>query len=59
MQIGFINLLTLVFVAAKLFEYIDWSWWWVFSPTLISAGIVVAVLTTMLAAAVSVAVFSK
>lgn len=31
---GFINALTLVFVAAKLFDAIDWSWWLVFSPTI-------------------------
>ena len=36
---GFINALTLVFVAAKLFGAIDWSWWLVFSPTLVHVGI--------------------
>ena len=30
--IGFLDILTLIFVAAKLFGAIDWSWWWVFSP---------------------------
>lgn len=29
---GFLSLLTLVFVAAKLFGHIAWSWLWVFSP---------------------------
>lgn len=29
---GFLTLLTLVFVAAKLWDKIDWSWWWVFAP---------------------------
>ena len=24
--------LTIVFVLLKVFGYIDWSWWWVFSP---------------------------
>lgn len=32
MQIGFLPLLTLVFVAAKLFGAITWSWWWVLAP---------------------------
>ena len=32
MQIGFLPLLTLVFVAAKLFGAIAWSWWWVLAP---------------------------
>lgn len=30
--ISFGGLLTLVFVTAKLWGKIDWSWWWVTSP---------------------------
>jgi hypothetical protein len=30
---------TLVFVILKLTHTIDWSWWWVFSPILISIGL--------------------
>jgi hypothetical protein len=30
--IGFVGLLTLLFIALKLTNYIDWSWWWVLSP---------------------------
>ena len=30
--IGFVGLLTIVFVVAKIWGYLDWSWWWVFSP---------------------------
>ena len=30
--IGFVGLLTIVFIVLKLTEYIDWSWWWVLSP---------------------------
>lgn len=37
--IGFVGLLTILFIALKLTGYIDWSWWWVWSPMLISAGI--------------------
>jgi hypothetical protein len=40
----FISILTLLFVAAKLFGYIDWSWWWVFSPIWIQAVIVLVLL---------------
>lgn len=29
---GFLELLTLIFVAMKLLEVVDWSWWVVFSP---------------------------
>jgi len=31
-----VKILVLMFVAAKLVGYIDWSWWWVFSPIWIS-----------------------
>lgn len=31
--IGFIGLLTIVFITLKLCDVIDWSWWWVLSPT--------------------------
>jgi hypothetical protein len=30
--IGFIGLLTLVFIVLQLTETIDWSWFWVLSP---------------------------
>lgn len=30
--IGFCGLLTVVFIALKLTNVIDWSWWWVLSP---------------------------
>jgi len=30
--IGFTGLLTVLFVALKLTDIIDWSWWWVLSP---------------------------
>jgi hypothetical protein len=30
--IGFVGLLTIVFVVLKLTGFIAWSWWWVLSP---------------------------
>jgi hypothetical protein len=30
--IGFLGLLTIVFITLKLTGYIAWSWWWVLSP---------------------------
>ena len=33
------GVLTVVFVVLKLVGVIDWSWWWVVSPTLISIGL--------------------
>lgn len=44
MNIGFLNLLTLLFVVAKLAKAIDWSWWIIFIPTYISVVIVFIVI---------------
>ena len=30
--IGFVGLLTILFIGLKLTGYITWSWWWVLSP---------------------------
>lgn len=30
--IGFLGLLTVLFIGLKLTNYIDWSWWWVLAP---------------------------
>ncbi len=38
--IGFVGILTIVFVALKLLDVIDWSWAWVLSPLWISAALV-------------------
>lgn len=38
--IGFIGLLTIVFITLKLTNYIDWSWWWVLSPLWIGFAVV-------------------
>jgi len=29
---GFLGTLCLILITLKLTNYIDWSWWWVFSP---------------------------
>jgi hypothetical protein len=34
---GLVTLLTCIFVVAKIWGKITWSWWWVFSPLWISA----------------------
>lgn len=41
MKIGFLNLLTVIFVIAKLANVINWSWWLVFSPTIVSVALVI------------------
>lgn len=38
-MLRFFNLVTLVFVALKLTNYIAWSWWLVISPTLLGLTI--------------------
>lgn len=42
--LGLSSILTIVFVVLKLTHNIDWSWWWVLSPTLIVAGLSVLVI---------------
>lgn len=42
--VGFVGLLTILFIGLKLTKYIDWSWWWVLSPIWISASIVLGIL---------------
>lgn len=39
--IGFAGLLTIVFIVLKLCHVISWSWWWVLSPTWITAIIII------------------
>jgi hypothetical protein len=45
--VGFFGLLTIVFIALKLTEYINWSWWWVLSPIWIPAVFVFLLATTI------------
>jgi len=40
--IGFVGLLTIVFIVLKLTSVIDWSWWWVLSPLFICWSIIIA-----------------
>ena len=41
--IGFVGLLTILFIGLKLTGYIAWSWFWVLSPIWISISIVLAI----------------
>lgn len=38
--LGFMDALTLVFIALKLSRNINWSWWWVLSPIWGTVGLV-------------------
>ena len=36
--------LFILFFLAKIFDKIDWSWWWVFSPLWIPASILIGII---------------
>jgi hypothetical protein len=46
--VGFLDLLTLLFIGLKLTNHITWSWFWVLSPFLIPVGILGVVLLAAL-----------
>ena len=47
--IGFFGALTIAFIVLKLCHVIDWSWWWVISPTwiLFSVLLIIAIVKTI------------
>lgn len=42
--LGISGVVQIVFIVLKLIGVIDWSWWWVFSPTLITLGLAIFIL---------------
>lgn len=44
--VGFVGLLTILFIGLKLSGLITWSWWWVLSPLLI--GVLVLFLCVLM-----------
>lgn len=42
--IGFLGLLTVLFIGLKLTHLIAWSWWWVLAPMWMGAAFFLAVL---------------
>lgn len=46
--VGFLGAFTLLFIGLKLGKVIDWSWWWVLSPSLIPIGLFVAFMSVVL-----------
>ncbi|NIV31588.1 MAG: hypothetical protein GWN58_19510 [Anaerolineae bacterium] len=46
--IGFVGLLTIVFIVLKLTGVIDWAWVWVLAPLWIGLGISVIVIAVIL-----------
>ena len=51
--LSFLNILTLVFVIAKLLGLVTFSWWLVFMPTMIQLAIVLIMLVVVLIVAVT------
>jgi hypothetical protein len=47
--IGFVELLTILFIALKLTGYVNWPWIWVLSPLWISASVGVLIVVCVLA----------
>jgi hypothetical protein len=47
--LGFLELLTLIFVIAKIAGYITWPWLWVFAPVIlhIAIGIVLLIIAAL------------
>lgn len=41
--IGFLGALTILFIALKLTNVIDWSWWWVLAPLWIPVAVVLGI----------------
>ena len=42
---NFFNVLTILFIGLKLTNYIDWSWWLVLAPSIISLIFTIIILT--------------
>lgn len=47
---GFLTLLQVAFIVLKLCKVIDWSWWWVLSPTWIPIALVILVVLIVIIA---------
>lgn len=50
--IGFVGMLTIVFIVLELTNVIAWSWWWVLSPLWISAAVVLFIFLIFLSIAI-------
>ena len=40
---GFLTLLQVAFIVLKLCKVIDWSWWWVLSPTWMPTALILII----------------
>jgi hypothetical protein len=51
--IGFLGLLTIVFIVLKLCNVISWSWWWVLSPFWIPIAVAVIIVVVYFGIAIA------
>jgi len=54
---SFFGWLQILFIGLKLTGYIEWSWWWVWSPALFTLGLVVVFFVIGFVAAIIAGVF--
>jgi len=52
--IGFVGLLTIVFIVLKLCDVINWTWWWVLAPIWITTAVCFILLACLLVGALVV-----
>jgi len=57
--VGFVGLLTLLFIGLKLTGFIDWPWLWVLAPIWLSIALWIIIIGLALAAAIVVHVLDK
>lgn len=55
-RIGFVGLLTIVFIVLKLTGVIEWSWLWVLSPLWISFLLALGILAIVIAVGIIVGI---
>lgn len=55
--LGLASILTIIFVVAKLFGLVAWSWWIVFSPLLVVFGLIFVILFFALIFFIGVAIY--
>lgn len=55
--LGLASILTIIFVVAKLFGLVAWSWWIVFSPLLVVFGLIFVILFFALIFLIGVAIY--
>ena len=47
--IGFLGLLTILFIGLKLTGNIAWSWWWVLAPTWVPIALIIPIAIAIVA----------